>query len=101
MKQFDVLKFIADNAGLIIADALVKAYEQGQNDYKEQIDQVILQLESHLIGVNITLEILAKDDALVPKMEGAKDTLEECLNLIHEYCDKEKTNENQNNHNSD
>jgi hypothetical protein len=88
MKQFDVLKFIADNAGLNLADALVKAYEQGQNDYKEKIDQVTKQLESNLIGVNITLEVLAKGDALIPKMEGAKDTLEDCLSYIHKYCDK-------------
>ena len=40
------------------------------------------QIEDYLRGVEITLDVLVENDPLRPKMEGAKDTLEECLNLI-------------------
>ena len=70
MNKFNVLKFIADNSGLSLPDALEKAYEQGINDSKNE--------------VNITLDILQKNDGLVPRMEGAKTTLEECLSIIKE-----------------
>ena len=49
------------------------------------LDKVKEQIKSHLRGVEITLEVLVENDPLRPKMEGAKDTLEECLELINKY----------------
>lgn len=81
MNKFNVLKFIADNSGLSLPDALEKAYEQGINDSK---NEAISKIQSYLDGVNITLDILQKNDRLVPRMEGARITLEECLSIIKE-----------------
>ena len=53
------------------------------------LDKIKGQIEDYLHGVEITLEVLAQNDPLRPKMEGAKDTLEECLELI----DKAETEE--------
>lgn len=53
------------------------------------------QLRSHLRGVEITLEVLVENDPLRPKMEGAKDTLEECLEIIDKAeRSEEQTGEN-------
>ena len=46
------------------------------------LDKIREQIRDYLRGVEITLEVLVENDPLRPKMEGAKDTLEECLNLI-------------------
>lgn len=42
------------------------------------------QLKSNLRGVEIALDVLVENDPLRLKMEGAKDTLEDCL----EYLDQ-------------
>lgn len=81
MNKFDVLKFIADNSGLSLPEALEKAYEQGANDIKSE---VISKMQGYLDGVNITLDVLQENDELIPRMEGAKTTLEECLSIIKE-----------------
>ena len=49
---------------------------------REVLDKIRAQIKSNLRGVEITLEVLVENDPLRPKMEGAKDTLEECLELI-------------------
>ena len=49
---------------------------------REVLDKIKEQIKSHLRGVEITLEVLVENHPLRPKMEGAKDTLEECLELI-------------------
>lgn len=81
MNKFNVLKFIADNSGLSLPEALEKAYEQGINDIKSE---AISKMQGYLDGVNITLDVLQKNDGLIPRMEGAKTTLEECLSIIKE-----------------
>lgn len=55
----------------------IKALEQ-----EPILDKIREQIKDYLRGVEITLEVLVENDPLRPKMEGAKDTLEECLNLI-------------------
>ena len=57
MNKFDVLGFIADNAGLDLPEALIKAYKKGQDDYKEKIDEMIEEIESRLDALNITLTL--------------------------------------------
>jgi sugar-specific transcriptional regulator TrmB len=47
-----------------------------------KLEKIRDQLKSHLKGVEITLEVLVENDPLRPKMEGAKCTLEDCLELI-------------------
>ena len=61
----------------VIIDALRK-YQKMQG----VLDEIREQIKSHLRGVEITLEVLVENDPLRPKMEGAEDTLEECLELI-------------------
>lgn len=56
---------------------IVKALEQ-----ESVLDKIREQMKDYLRGVEITLEVLVEGDPLRPKMEGAKDTLEECLELI-------------------
>lgn len=54
-------------------------------DWLEQepiLDKIREQFKSHLRGVEITLEVLGENDPLRPKFEGAKETLEECLEII-------------------
>ena len=47
-----------------------------------KLEKIRDQLKSNLRGVEITLEVLVENDPLRPKMEGAKTTLEDCLELI-------------------
>jgi hypothetical protein len=49
------------------------------------LDKIRNQIKSNLRGVEIALEVLAENDPLRPKMEGAKDTLEDCLEIIDKY----------------
>ena len=60
-----------------ILDLAIKALEQ-----EPILDKIKGQIKDYLRGVEITLEVLVENDPLRPKMEGAKDTLEECLELI-------------------
>lgn len=56
---------------------------------KEDLNKIIAEMRSRLDGVNITLDVLVENDALIPRMEGAKTTLEECLSIIAKYTQKE------------
>ena len=58
--------------------------EEMKQEYieREVLDKIKGQMKDYLRGVEITLEVLVENDPLRPKMEGAKDTLEECLELI-------------------
>jgi len=58
-------------------DMAIKALEQ-----ESILDKIRAQFKSHLRGVEITLEVLVENDPLRPKFEGAKETLEECLEII-------------------
>lgn len=58
----------------------IKAPEQ-----EPVLDKIRQQMVDHLRGVTITLEVLVENDPLRLKMEGAKNTLEECLELIDKY----------------
>ena len=58
-------------------DMAIKALEQ-----EPVIDKIRTQINSNLRGVEIALEVLVENHPLRPKMEGAKDTLEDCLELI-------------------
>jgi len=49
---------------------------------REVLDKIRAEIKSNLRGVEITLEVLVENDPLRPKMAGAKDTLEDCLELI-------------------
>ncbi len=60
---------------------------------KEDLNKIIAEMRSRLDGVNITLDVLVENDALIPRMEGAKTTLEECLSIIAKYTQKEAADE--------
>lgn len=60
---------------------------------KEDLNKIIAEMRSRLDGVNITLDILVGNDPLIPKMEAAKTTLEECLSIIAKYAQKEAADE--------
>lgn len=55
---------------------------------KEDLNKIIAEMRSRLDGVNITLDVLVENDPLIPKMEAAKTTLEECLSIIAKICAK-------------
>ena len=59
---------------------LIEAYADSK--VNEVLGKIREQIKSNLRGVEITLEVLAENDPLIPKMEGAKDTLENCLEII-------------------
>ena len=58
-------------------DYIIKALEQ-----EPILDKIREQIMSNLKGVDIALEVLAENHPLRQKMEGAKDTLVDCLELI-------------------
>ena len=60
---------------------------------KEDLNKIIAEMRSRLDGVNITLDVLVENDPLIPKMEAAKTTLEECLSIIAKYTQKEAADE--------
>lgn len=60
---------------------------------KENLNKIIAEMRSRLDGVNITLDVLVGNDPLIPKMEAAKTTLEECLSIIAKYVPKEAADE--------
>lgn len=61
---------------------LRKELEVKIDKLERQLDKIREQIKSNLRGVEITLEVLVENDPLIPKMEGAKDTLEDCLEII-------------------
>ena len=79
-KEYDQEKHCCHRFSKVIRDTV----EEMKQEYieREALDKIRAQIKSHLRGVEITLEVLVENDPLRPKMEGAKDTLEECLNLI-------------------
>ena len=64
--------------------AIRDTIEEMKQEYieREVLDKIRAQIKSNLRGVEITLEVLVENDPLRPKMEGAKCTLEDCLELI-------------------
>ena len=60
---------------------------------KEDLNKIIAEMRSRLDGVNITLDVLVENDPLIPKMEAAKTTIEECLSIIAKYTQKEAADE--------
>lgn len=60
---------------------------------KEDLNRIIVEIRRRLDGVNITLDALVENDPLIPKMEAAKTSLEECLSIIAKYAQKEAADE--------
>ena len=56
--------------------------DSSELEKNSKLEKIRDQLKSNLRGVEITLEVLVENDPLRPKMEGAKTTLEDCLELI-------------------
>jgi len=69
---------------ITIGDEDIKAFKMAIKAIEQEpvLDKIRDQLKSNLRGVEITLEVLVENDPLRPKMEGAKCTLEDCLELI-------------------
>lgn len=60
---------------------------------KEVLNKIIAEMRRRLNGVNIALDALVENSPLIPKMEAAKTTLEECLSIIAKYAQKEAADE--------
>jgi hypothetical protein len=60
---------------------------------KEVLNKIIAEMRSRLDAVNIALDALVGNNPLIPKMEAAKTTLEECLSIIAKYAQKEAADE--------
>lgn len=63
---------------------MVEVFDLAQRALEQEpvLDKVRAQINSNLRGVEIALEVLDKNHKLRPKMEGALDTLKECLSII-------------------
>ena len=72
--------------------AIRDTVEEMKQEYieREVLDKIRDQLKSNLRGVEIALEVLVENDPLRPKMEGAKCTLEDCLELIDKAESEDK-----------
>ena len=81
-KEYDQDEHCCHRWSKVIRDT-VKEMKQGYIE-REVLDKIREQMKDYLRGVEITLEVLVENDPLRPKMEGAKDTLEECLELIEQ-----------------
>lgn len=68
------------------------ACDVAMNELEQEpiLDKIREQITSNLRGVEIALEVLAGNHPLRQKMEGAKDTLEDCLELIDKAESKDK-----------
>lgn len=81
-----ISKIITDKYKLRIPPTVYYELLADIQDVEEEqepiLDKIKGQIKDYLRGVEITLEVLVENDPLRPKMEGAKDTLEECLELI-------------------
>lgn len=81
MTREEAIKWFRENpfyhANHVPFNMAIKALEQ-----EPILDKIREQIKSNIRGVEITLEVLAENDPLIPKMEGAKDTLENCLEII-------------------
>lgn len=86
-KEYDQEQHCCHRWSKVIRDTV----EEMKQEYIERdvLDKIREQMKDYLRGVEITLEVLVENDPLRLKMEGAKDTLEECLELI----DKAETEE--------
>lgn len=69
---------------------LRKEFELKIDKLQRQLDKIREQIKSNLRGVEITLEVLVENDPLIPKMEGAKVTLEDCLEIIDKAESEDK-----------
>ena len=92
-KEYDQEKHCCHRWSKTIRDTV----EEMKQEYieREVLDKIRAQIKSNLRGVEITLEVLVENDPLRPKMEGAKCTLEDCLELI----DKAETEADNGNNN--
>lgn len=95
-KEYDQEKHCCHRWSKVIRNTV----EEMKQEYieREVLDKIRAQLKSHLRGVEITLEVLVESDPLRPKMEGAKDTLEDCLELIDKAETEKQENGSENNH---
>ena len=80
-KEYELLAKYNGGRDYLRWNALQAAVMEQKEDLKT-LDKIRDQLKSNLRGVEITLEVLVENDPLRPKMEGAKYTLEDCLELI-------------------
>lgn len=87
-KEYDQENHCCHRWSKVIRDTV----EEMKKEYIERkvLDKIREQIKDYLRGVEITLEVLVENDPLRPKMEGAKDTLEECLNLIDKAESEDK-----------
>lgn len=72
------------------AEIVISQLRADRDRLQDAFDKIRDQLKSNLRGVEITLEVLVENDPLRPKMEGAKTTLEDCLELIDKVESEDK-----------
>ena len=53
-----------------------------QDILKPYFENAKAQIRHRLDGVNIALDVLVKNDPLISKLEGAKTTLLECIDIL-------------------
>lgn len=71
-----------DRDALNTSVSRIGGYLDGYDKGLEILGKIREQFKSNLRGVEIALEVLDESNPLRPKIEGAKITLEECLEII-------------------
>lgn len=52
-------------------------------------DEMIEEIEHRKEALDYTLNILVKGDSMEERLQGAKEAVEEMIEIAHKYCDKE------------
>lgn len=79
----EAIKFYS-NKNVVFSEEEAEAQTIALNTMRKY-QQIRKQIKFNLKGVEITLEVLVEDDPLMPVMKGAKDTLEDCLELFDRF----------------
>lgn len=69
---------------------LLADVQEAEEEQQPILDKIREQLKSNLRGVDIALQVLCEVGPLRFKMEGAKDTLIDCLELIDKAESEDK-----------
>ena len=84
-EPFDILRFVADNAGLSTFEAIEKAYNMGASQQEPVLDKIRAEIESNMESV------IGKYDSSIPKFNMPSYKIErdkvrkECMDIIDKY----------------
>jgi hypothetical protein len=84
VKTFDILHFVADNAGLSIFEAIEKAYNMGVSEQKAVLDKIRAEIEGLPTKTRTNWDGCCPD-LDYPEIEYIDVTKEKLLGIIDKY----------------